>query len=74
MDKDASCEKADATSKVELALFNERIKQFEESDLIPDGDGSYTTFEKKVRDVFPEVPEERFRNILIGVEMHLCRQ
>lgn len=57
---------------VELALFTERIEQFSEDDLIQDTDGSWDTFEQKVREVFPEIPEDRFKSIKAAVTMHLC--
>jgi len=58
--------------KVERPLFDERIGQFAENDLAQDADGSWNTFEQKVRDVFPDFPEGRFRAIKAAVSMHLC--
>jgi len=60
------------TNAIELALFNERIGQFSPEDLNPDADGTWTSFDQKVRDVFPEISEERFRAIKAAVTMHLC--
>lgn len=61
-----------AVKIVELALFNERIRQFTKRDLTQDADGSWHTFEQKVRDIFPEIPESRFKGMKAAVTMHLC--
>ncbi|MDO8668710.1 MAG: hypothetical protein Q7K65_00250 [Candidatus Buchananbacteria bacterium] len=60
------------TAAEELALFNERIEQFVEEDLNKDDDGSWNKFEQKIRDVFPELSEDRFKAIKAAVSMHLC--
>ena len=57
---------------IESTLFNERIGEFNEEDLTRDDDGSWTTFEQKVRDIFPEISEDRFKAIKAAVTMHLC--
>ena len=62
----------EAIQNVELALFNERISQFTEDDLTQDADGSWNTFEQKIRNVFPEFPEDRFKAIKAAVSMELC--
>ncbi len=72
IDSGTASDQETAVKNVELALFNERIGQFKEEDLTQDGDGSWHTFEQKVRDVFPEVPEDRFRGMKAAVTMHLC--
>ena len=61
-----------AVKLVELAIFNERIDQFSEDDLTQDSDGSWNTFEQKVRDIFPEIPDDRFKGMKAAVTMHLC--
>lgn len=72
LDNGAATTPEEAANKVELAIFNERIGKFTESDLVQDPDGSWKTFEDKVRKVFPEIPEDRFRGMKAGVTMHLC--
>ena len=67
-----SANEGEAAKRVELVLFEERIGQFEEADLVPDADGSWDGFEQKVRDVYPEVPESRFKAMKAGVTKHLC--
>jgi hypothetical protein len=62
----------EAVNAAELIFFNERIGQFTESDLVEDPGGGWNTFEQKVRAVFPEFPEDRFRAIKAAVTMHLC--
>jgi len=74
IDKGSTPDQETAAKNVELALFNERIGQFKEEDLTQDADGSWHTFEQKVRDVFPEVAEDRFRGMKAAVTMHLCGQ
>lgn len=64
--------KENNTNAIELALFNERIGQFSTEDLNPDADGSWTGFDQKIKDVFPEIPEDRFRAMKAAVTMHLC--
>jgi len=70
--ENSNMESETMTADQELALFNERINQFSEEDLVKDADGTWNTFEQKVRDVFPEVPEDRFRAMKAAVSMHLC--
>lgn len=72
MDSGLAANKEEAIKSVELALFNERIGQFTEADLTQDADGSWRTFEQKVREVYPEFPEDRFKAIKAAVTMHLC--
>ncbi len=62
----------DSTPDVELDLFNERIEQFVEADLTRDADDSWNTFEQKIKAVFPELLEARFRVMKVAVTMHLC--
>lgn len=62
----------DPTKTIESALFYERIGQFSEDDLKQDADGTWNSFEEKVRSVFPEIPEDRFKAIKAAVTMHLC--
>ena len=63
---------SEETKRIELQMFNERISQFQESDLTQDQDGSWQTFEQKVREVFPECLDERFTAMKAAVTMHLC--
>lgn len=57
---------------VELAMFEQRIEQFSEDDLKRDADGTWRTFEDKIKSVFPELPEDRRRAMKAAVTMHLC--
>ena len=72
IEKDLAIEEAEAVRRAEKILFEERIGQFTEGDLVKDADGSWSTFEQKVRDVFPEVPEDRFRAFKAAICMELC--
>ncbi len=72
LDSGSAPDQEAAIKVVELALFNERIEQFTEGDLAQDSDGSWTTFKQKVRDVFPEIPDDRFKDMKTAVTMHLC--
>lgn len=74
LDSDNAPDPESAKKNVELALFNERIEQFAENDLVQDEDGTWNTFEQKVRQVFPEIPESSFRAMKAAVTMHLCGQ
>jgi len=74
MSNNKSVSREEAVEKVELNLFNERISQFVESDLKEDDGGGWLGFEQKVRDIFPEFPENRFKAIKAAVTMHLCGQ
>ncbi len=74
IDSGQATNKEEAVKSVELALFNERIGQFTEADLTQDADGSWKTFEQKVRDIYPEFPEDRFGAIKVAVTLHLCGQ
>lgn len=56
----------------ESVLFNERLEQFNETDLTIDADGTWNTFEQKIKDVFPELSGERLRAMKTAVSMHLC--
>ncbi|MFA6271704.1 MAG: hypothetical protein WC693_01165 [Patescibacteria group bacterium] len=62
----------EAVKIVELAMFEQRIEQFSEDDLKRDADGTWRTFENKIRSVFPELPEDRRRAMKAAVSMHLC--
>ncbi|MFA6525022.1 MAG: hypothetical protein WCT33_01980 [Patescibacteria group bacterium] len=62
----------EAVKIVELAMFEQRIEQFSEDDLKRDADGSWHTFEQKIKAVFPELPEDRQRAMKAAVTMHLC--
>lgn len=62
----------EAIENVERTLFKERVSQFTESDLKEDKGGGWEEFEQKVRDVFPEFPEDRFSAIKAAVTKHLC--
>ena len=72
MSNNESNSRVGAVKKVELNLFNERISNFEESDLKEDEGGGWLKFEQKIRDAFPEIPEDRFKAFKAAVTMHLC--
>jgi hypothetical protein len=76
LDSGRATDQKEAMKIVELALFNERMGQFIEADLTKDADGSWKTFEDKVRSVFPELTvsglEDRLTAMKAAVTMELC--
>lgn len=62
--------------RVEMAvmteLFEQRKGNFLPSDLDEDAGGGWKTFEEKVRQIFPEIPERHFKAIKVAVTMELC--
>ncbi len=65
----------EAMKRSELALFNERIEQFNEADLELDSDGGCQTFENKIKLTFPEITDpERLRAIKAAISMHFLEK
>ena len=53
-------------------VFNDRINNFQESDLAPDANGrTYDRFEQKVWSVFPE-RDGSITDLKAGASKHLC--